>query len=183
MINNEHTKFFYTNCAGLLNKIPELHTISVTYNCKVLCITETHLHPGIFNAEVSIPNYQIFRKDRNSGSDGGGSIIYVHNSVSAVCVESFNAPDSLAVQINFDSCPVIFCCVYRSMNLTNSQDDEIMNQIRSLALVDDQELILVGDFNLPDVCWDSGRVNSPKDTINQKLLLQKAYLDLSMKQT
>ena len=64
------------------------------------------------------------------------------------------------------------------MNLTNSQDDEIMNQIRSLALVDDQELIVVGDFNLPDVCWNSGRVNSPKDTINQKLLLQKAYLDL-----
>ena len=151
---------------------------SELYKCKIICVTESHLNPSVFDSEIYIPNYQIFRKDRNNGKKCGGSVIYVHNSLGATSIKSFNAPDSLAVQVNFDTCTIVLCCVYRSMNLTSTEDAEVFNQIKSLSVLPNQELILVGDFNLPDVSWNSGKVKAPKDTIDKSLILQRSYLTL-----
>ena len=38
------------------------------------------------------------------------------------------------------------------------------------------EVMIVGDFNLPDVLWDSGSVVCPLATSNQQLLIQKKFL-------
>ena len=102
--NISEGNIFYTNCRALSNKINELKVAAELYNCKVMCITESHLKDGFLDAELQIPNYSVFRQDR-IGREKGGSVIYVHNSLSASLVQTFEAPDSLAVYLDIPSCP------------------------------------------------------------------------------
>ncbi len=38
-------------------------------------------------------------------------------------------------------------------------------------------IILLGDFNLPDVCWVTGSVKGHGNTTDRKLINQQEYLD------
>ena len=72
---------FYTNCNDLRNKIPELQVVSQTYqNCKIMCITETMFTSDILDAEVNIPNFNIYRGDRDNGKCGGDHV-YTYTTV------------------------------------------------------------------------------------------------------
>ena len=44
-------------------------------------------------------------------------------------------------------------------------------------LITDNEIIMMGDFNLPDVLWDLGVVACPINTVNQKYVVQQLFLD------
>ena len=43
---------------------------------------------------------------------------------------------------------------------------------------DNSELIIVGDFNLPDINWVSGRVLAPDGTTNKALVNQNENMDI-----
>ena len=81
--SKNYFNIFYTNCNSILNKLNELKTISSDNKCQVLCLTETHLTPDVLNAEIFIPNFKIYRKDRAVGKEGGGSLVYVHNTLNS----------------------------------------------------------------------------------------------------
>ena len=59
------------------------------YKADIVCITESKLNADIFDAEVSIENFTLYRLDRNfKGGEltdefktGGGSLIYVRNTI------------------------------------------------------------------------------------------------------
>ena len=48
-------------------------------------------------------------------------------------------------------------------------------------LPDDNEIIMMGDFNLPDVSWDLGIVKCPNNTVNNKYVIQQTFLDFFVK--
>ncbi len=74
--------------------------VSNTYkNCKILCITETKFHSDIIDAEINVPNFTAYRKDRANGKSGGGSCVYVNNTLRVKRIENFDANDSIAVLI------------------------------------------------------------------------------------
>ena len=171
---------FYTNSNSLFNKLNKLRALAADTNFKVICITESHLSSDILDAEIGIANYNLFRCDR-IGGDGGGSVIYVHNTITAHRIDTFIAPDSLAINLDLPNCPLTLTCVYRSQSLTDKENAEILKQLNQVSRIDDRELLVVGDFNLPDVCWDSGTVCCPEDTTNKLFLLQKSFLDEFLK--
>ena len=141
-----------------------------------MCLTETHLQGHHLDAELQIQNYTIFRQDRIN-REKGGSAVYIHNSITAAVIESFEAPDSLAVQLDLCSCKLIIVCVYRSQSLTHAENCKIIEEINKLDLNANTELFIVGDFNLPDVLWDYGSVNCPVDTINATFLVQRMFME------
>ena len=110
--------------------------------------------------------------------DGGGSCIYVHNSIKASELKTFSCSDSIAVIVDTDPYPFILAFIYRSQSLTVEENNEIIEQINMIDIEDEQELVLVGDFNLPDVSWNSGIVNCSLETKNKSYLLQKDFLDM-----
>ena len=122
-----------------------------------MCITESHLSPEIFEAELFIENYRIFRGDRTDGRDKGGSIIYVHNNIPCSRVDWFSPNDSLAVMIDLHGFKLIVACVYRSQSIPYNANISMLDQISSLCAnkPDDCELFIAGDFNLPNILWDS----------------------------
>ena len=50
--------------------------------------------------------------------------------------------------------------------------------LNKLPINDDSELIIVGDFNLPDVNWFSGNLKVCSDTTDRNLLDQLKFMDL-----
>lgn len=110
---------YYTNANDLKNKTNELAIISSDdeLNCRVLCITETMFSSKILDAEISVPNFKLFRNDR-LGSKGGGSCIYTHNSLHVTLCDNFNVPDCIAVEIDCNLIKLIIIVIYRSPSLT-----------------------------------------------------------------
>ena len=140
--------------------------------------------------------YKFFRKDRNfniksndiliknSGvhfSSGGGSIIYCRNNLNANIVENFSerALDSLALEIDSNKGRLCLACIYRSPNLSIQLYKVLLSSIKDICKASNTyETILVGDFNLADVSWETGSVKCSELTTNDNLLLQREYMDL-----
>ena len=69
------------------------HAIAL-YESDIVCINETHFYKDVLDAEIQIPGFKLFRRDRDfvvkcddnandrtkSVSSGGGCIIYVIKS-------------------------------------------------------------------------------------------------------
>ncbi len=170
-------KVYYANCCSIYNKIAELKTIAYNEACEVLCLTETHLNSDIEDAEIFIENYTIFRCDRKD-RDKGGSIIYVHNNIPCSSITNFECNDSLAILLALPNYHLAIACIYRSVSLTNNENLRMLDQIQDLKslILEGTEVLMVGDFNLPNVLWDSGSVVSPVGTKNRKLVLQKKFI-------
>ena len=171
---------YYTNANGLKNKLSELSFVSSDeqFGFKLLCVTETMFQPSMFDAELNIPNFKLFRQDRLN-SEGGGSCIYVHKSISRVsrCV-NFNIPDCIAVSIDLDTIKLIIIILYRSPSLLFCDCIKIIDQLTVFlnSLSNDSEIIIVGDLNLPNVSWNDGIVKCPINTVNKSYIMQSSYL-------
>ena len=148
--------------------------------CDILCLTETHLSHEIYDAEIFIENFTIFRGDRNDNRDKGGSIIYVHNNITCSRLDSFDPNDSLAVLIDISDIQIVVACVYRSPSISYNDNIKMIDKFRSFkALISSgTEIVVVGDFNLPNVVWDSGSVMAPHSTKNKELIIQKKFIDV-----
>ena len=117
----------------------------------IICVTETHCSSDYYDSELSIPNYCIFRTDRNA--NGGGSIIYAKNWLLAARLESFAVDDCVGIEFESLKRKIYCICVYRSTALSDAQINLLLTELKKLPINDDSGLIIVGDFNLPDVNW------------------------------
>ena len=163
---------------------------------------ETHLNSRIDNNEINIDSYNIFRHDRNfklqqviteslssadadgvdspdiSVSGGGGSIIYVKNYLRVELIDNFKAADSLAVSVKTNVGDVVIACVYSSPSLNHNQNRTMINAIDKLCKTAcENEVLLVGDLNLPDVCWVTGTLSGPINTSDKFKCLQQDFVD------
>ena len=128
-----------------------------------------------------MPNFSIFREDRSDNSGFGGSAIFVHSSLNVSKLDWFKNTESVAVNVrisNKKSMQVI--CVYRSPNLSKPQNNKLLSQLENVPFnsPDFPNIIMVGDFNLPNVDWTKGIVVGPVDTVDQRLIMQNDFLDL-----
>lgn len=160
-----------------MNKMNELEVAAELYNAKVICITESHATKEISDAEIKLNNFKIFRQDRINGKACGGSCIFVHNSIEAEYIENFDAPDSIGISIKVNNQCLKIICIYRSQNLTATERQELLNCINTLKCEPSEELHIYGDFNLPNVQWDIGRVDCPTNSRNPFFVIQRDFLD------
>ena len=165
------------------------HAIAL-YDSDIVCVNGTHFYKDVLNAEIEIPGFKLFRRDRDfliksddsaddrakSVSSGGGCIIYVNESLNPVEIEWFRVSDSIAIEFSSNIGRVNIACVYRSISLTQNQNDNMLNMLTKLIDHNVESLIL-GDFNLPNVSWLSGSLKGPSDTKNKGLINEKKFLD------
>ena len=179
-----------------MNKLDELKTCVSTYNIDVICVTETHLKDTILDAEIEIAGYKFHRKDRNfdinvgdivdyeeyfgdgKSSSGGGSIIYYKENLKAKLVNDFYklAPDSLAIELDSNIGKFCIACVYRSPNLSSSLNSVLLSCLKDICNERNLfETVLVGDFNLPDISWDTCNLKTSNITTNKIFLQQLEF--------
>ena len=148
------------------------------YNILIICITETHLNSEIKNSEIYLNNFNIFRVDRKNGKKCGGSCIFVHKSIHAELIPNFNAPDSLGVTLEIGNSCSKLLCIYRSQNLDALEQNILLSQLANLEIKPSEDVLVFGDYNLPDVNWDTFVLDCNTDTRNNNYILQNHYLDV-----
>ena len=108
-INNEKgIKMAHLNINGIISKIDFLKVFISNNNFDIISLNETKIDMSTNDSEISIPQYVVFRKDRDR--HGGGVLIYVHEHLSSKKLAHLAHKDfeSLWVEIKIKSSHSIF---------------------------------------------------------------------------
>ena len=127
-------------------------------NSDVICVNETWLNQNISNSEILHSGFTIFRSDR-----GGGRVLIAIKTASFKAVKEFKPESEVELQqleIIFAEITTLtgqrslFCFCYRPPNKNRSWMDVFDNFLNEVC---DQfvNMVISGDFNLPDILWDS----------------------------
>jgi hypothetical protein len=139
-------------CSFLKELCEEKHALA-------LCLTESHLKAEIKNEEIKIEGMTPFRCDRKQQKKGG-VIIYVKDKFAALSEVLLSETSGLTeiLAINIRPFNLLLVTLYRPPRCSISDFLTVISKLRSKF--EDLEsptpnIILTGDFNLPNVCWST----------------------------
>ena len=136
----------------------------------LIVLTETHLDHSILDSEILPSHYTVFRNDRKTnGRHGGGVLIAVRDCIPATLRANHQCESELLfIDLLFShERRITLGEFYRPPGGDTKplEDRRIcIQELNSTA-----ELILVGDFNLPDIDWSCNRALHQSD--NNALLI------------
>ncbi|XP_065409830.1 uncharacterized protein LOC135972960 isoform X1 [Chrysemys picta bellii] len=186
-----YLKCLYTNARSLGNKQGELEVLAQSGNYDAIGITETWWDNS-HDWSTVMDGYKLFRKDRQ-GRKGVGVALYVREEYdcSDLRYETAEKPDSLWIKLRSVSNKgdVVVGVCYRPPDQGDEVDEAFFWQLAEVTR--SQALVLMGDFNHPDICWESNTVvhrQSRKflESVGDNFLVQvleeptrgRAFLDL-----
>ena len=103
------------------------------------------------------PTYQVFRRDRQTCTTGGGVLLAIHSSL--VAREELHLEtngEMIWASVYIKSCPTLYLgAFYRPHHGISLLDKQCLNELDlSISrLPNNCHITLAGDFNLPDVDW------------------------------
>ena len=143
---------YYQNASGLRTKLStvtnKLH--SLTLPPDVIVFTETNLAEDIADGELGLLNFHTYRCNRNtltSSRSSGGSVL--------IAVNKFLF--SWQVQISCNTIEQLFVRVANNSSHATSVEEVS-------RLFPNDEIIVVGDYNLPNALWHNHNGISASDT-------------------
>ena len=93
-------------------------------------------------------------------------------------IKDFVAPDSVGISLKLNNHWLNIVCVYRSQNLSFAERTNLYNSLKEIKIKQNEELQVYGDFNLPNVNWDTSTVNCPINTVNPFFTIQRDFLEV-----
>jgi exonuclease III len=156
------TGFYTRNIMGLYPKtnqckVPLLQELALQNKYAFIALTETHLHEDVFDAEISIKNYVIYRADR-MGRSHGGVAVYLEQrlAVSARVLTSFSNGTTELVVVYVGSLNLVIANCYRPPRTRFDTFEQALNILIGILenLPNQQtEVLILGDFNFPTIDW------------------------------
>ena len=126
-----------------------------------IALTETWLKPFVSDAQISIPQYNVIRADRISRSHGG-ALLYIHTDLPATNISVFSDEYCSSVICTLNSIDTIVASIYRPPDAPFSSFKAMMSAIQTYVTnanaVKQRATILAGDFNFPNIAWDTTTV-------------------------
>ena len=158
-IRNILSSFVLSNLRSISNKFDEVSLKILQLQPNIAVFTESWLDSDTPDSSLSICNYTIARRDRNSR--GGGIICYVSNSHRFRVIELSEIPSlsmcsSEILPIIFIGLPLLLICVYHPFWNAPSEDAACIDAIQAIidhvsvtSIYDPDKLktVLCGDFN------------------------------------
>ncbi|RMC21781.1 hypothetical protein DUI87_02650 [Hirundo rustica rustica] len=143
----------HTNAHSMGNKKEELEAMVQQQSYDVVAITET-LWDDSHGWSTALNGYKLFRRDRQGGR-GGEVALYIKQTFDTVGIETKeDGVECLWVRIKgkANKADILLGVCYHPPN----QEEEVVNLFyKQLGNVSGSSaLVLVGDFNLPDICWE-----------------------------
>ena len=152
-------------CPSTSDKIDDLYTaLGTSENCDIIAVTETWLDVNIPNKQIDLPEYQVFRKDRNR--NGGGVALYLKNSLPAKQLNDFDGfgLEVIAVESKLKNKTVITVCCYRAPSKLKRDIDHFLtnfeNIISLLLRLNPTCFVILGDFNDRCLTWHDSHLQS-----------------------
>ena len=144
-----------------------------------IAITESHLNEGIFNAEVHLENYNIYRSDRVDRKSGGAAI-YMHEEVIVNTQETYSDSICEAVMLKNNHLNFILISLYKPPDAINIDlsfkkcTEKIDDFIKNFG--EGSDITIMGDFNLPNINWNTLEIK--KSRSSQEKNCAKTLLNL-----
>lgn len=162
---------YYQNVNGLRSKIQEFYLSVISCDYDVIVLTETFLNKSILNSELFVANdYFVFRRDRDYSTTGqvkgGGVLIAVKNSMLVKSIEhqvnwQTDDVEDLWITVKYNKMLYHICGVYLVNTLNISYYKNFMDTIESICERHlDDCILIVGDFNLPNLVSTNGSIAS-----------------------
>ena len=132
-------------------------------NVAILSLTESHLRPEIYDAEIALPGYQVFRTDRSGGRRKGGVIVYIRYDLDPN-VEVLSGGSNSEVEwliLYLKTVKTILITLYRPPTCSSQSFIEVleeMNKVLAEFRAPVPTVVVNGDFNFPMINWRSGAV-------------------------
>ena len=142
-------KIIQLNTRSITNKLDQIRLMLHMKSIDILAITETWLDNSWSDNELVITGYNLFRRDRKA-SQGGGIIIYIHNSLSAERRSDLESEliEQISIEFKqFKCAPILLSCIYRPPDSTVSFFDGLVEIVDTIA-AENKEVHIVGDFNV-----------------------------------
>ena len=153
----------FTNADSVLNKLVELHMFLDTEKPDLLAVVESNCNASIHDAILSHSGYELVR--RNTTERRGGIVMYVTTKFKlAECNEmscsTTDFQESLWYWIYYGRrSKVLVGTVYRKPNSSSDNDRKLVDIIEKATDIS-SEVIILGDFNLPEIVWTEMRAKS-----------------------
>lgn len=173
---------YYHNCSSIRSKAKTIYSSILANDYDLILFTETWLD-STFNVAEFFPSiYTVFRRDRYAESLqpsrlGGGVIIAVNNLLTFKQLDiSCSFGELLAVKIK---CGLFWLYIINIYIPFGSSGDIYIGLTEFIAkeiiplLAEDDQIIIVGDFNLPKIVWtqiDDDFIGSSNDLISNHIL-------------
>ena len=152
--------FIYTNADNILNKRNELLQVVSNEQPDIICITEflpKHTTGTITESELQIPGYTSYT-NLNDPECHRGVLAYIKENLTVNPINFTNhCKESLCFEIKSAKSKksLLVACIYRSPNSTENNDLQVNNLICELSNSFKKEVVLVGDFNFPEIDWEN----------------------------
>ena len=125
---------------------------SLVYSKSVGCffITESWLTKSVGDGEILPSGYRIYRCDRSGR--GGGVLVAISCDIPSRQLYTCDNCELLVIELDLKP-KIAICCIY----LPPSCPDAVFNasMVHLYALPRECDIIVVGDFNTPDINWES----------------------------
>ncbi len=152
-------KCLYFNSRSVVNKTRELEVIASSKQYDLIAFTETWLNDSISNNELLPSNkYYIHRRDREVPSRGGGVMLAVGSTLQSVRRTDLETnAEILVCEIRPEAKKKFLCVVfYRPPSSKSEYMNCFKNFLRKASKTHISQLVILGDFNFPDINWSTG---------------------------
>jgi hypothetical protein len=139
---------WYTNIRSLYANISLLKSLTIDIAPKIILLSESRTVENMNDAELEIVNYKIYRCD-GANRHTGGAAIYVHNSISAHSVLTYdkNFIWCIAINVTRGFANDCFCVIYRGHQSTSNDFCEFFNYLCESLTSINSNLHIFGDIN------------------------------------
>ena len=174
-ITNRRLSCLAQNVRSLKNKLCTLRAVAPVLECHdIVAFTETWLKPEVVDSELShgLGNHVWFRRDRDSETSGGGVACAVRSSLLPTRRSEAEPVGAEVLVVGLAGlCPVLTIVVaYRPPE--GDSLHKIIDVIDTVC-VDGRPVLLLGDFNLPEIVW-RGADNHPNCSVGHPALWRSA---------
>ena len=171
-----------TNVRAIGNKIDENQQVAELNSVGAICVTETWLAPTIPDSNITIPGFNLFRKDRID-TLGGGVCIYLKSTIPCKYLEYCDqiGVESIWLSMRPHKLPrpitsIILAVVYHSTRNCQPENIILRDQIqKNLDLILSKQpnalVIITGDFNPTSTgfkCKDIAQINHLRQLVKFK---------------
>lgn len=169
-----------TNADSLLNKLKELELLCYNEKPDLIAVTEVkpkNTRSALQSVDIQIEGYNLVDM-LDHGSRG--LCIYYKHGLSCTQVTRTNNSYRDAIWIDVQDCRIGL--IYRSPTCNQLENDQLLHHLEEMAdkVKGKKELILLGDFNLPGINWETLQSSRPRHHPSTRLL--ECFLDHNLTQ-
>ena len=133
---------------SIFNKINILSDFLLEYNLDIFGVAETWLLLNTPDSFVSIQDYSVVRSDTPGNTRKHGVCMYLKNHINFISILADCSNVCIAHLLDFNLYVLV---IYRPPSYTHTDNVQLVQFL--LNFCPSKEVLIVGDFNLPDIPW------------------------------